>query len=112
MAEIILANRDAGFFDIGQKTRIKVETFGFAKIRAIDGMVIDMSPDAIIDKKPGQVYLARIELMPQYLTVRGRYAPLQPGMTFMTDIQTGEHRLLEYGLGPMLRYRDESLRKR
>ena len=34
------------------------------------------------------------------------------GMTVTVDIRTGERRLLEYVLGPMLWYRDESLRER
>ena len=112
VAEVKLANRDAGFVDIGQKTRIKVETFEFTKFGAIDGTVIDVSPDAVVDEKLGPVYLAKVELAQQHLTVRGREAPLQPGMTVTADIQTGERRLLEYVLGPMLRYRDESLRER
>ena len=112
VAEVKLANRDAGFVDIGQKTRIKVETFEFTKFGAIEGTVIDVSPDAVVDEKLGPVYLAKIELAQQFLTVRGREAPLQPGMTVTADIQTGERRLLEYVLGPMLRYRDESLRER
>ncbi|WP_022730145.1 HlyD family type I secretion periplasmic adaptor subunit [Thalassospira lucentensis] len=112
VAEVKLANRDAGFVDIGQKTRIKVETFEFTKFGAIDGTVIDVSPDAVVDEKLGPVYLAKVELAQQYLTVRGREAPLQPGMTVTADIRTGERRLLEYVLGPMLRYRDESLRER
>lgn len=82
------------------------------KFGAIDGTVIDVSPDAIVDEKLGPVYLVKVELAQQYLTVRGREAPLQPGMTVTADIQTGDRRLLEYVLGPMLRYRDESLRER
>ena len=62
VAEVKLANRNPGFVDIGQKTRIKVETFEFTKFGAIEGTVIDMSPDAVVDEKLGPVYLAKIEL--------------------------------------------------
>ncbi|MDP2698054.1 HlyD family secretion protein [Thalassospira sp.] len=73
VAEVKQADRDAGFVDIGQKARIKVEAFEFTKFGAIDGTVIDVSPDAILDEKPGPVYLAKVGLAQQYNGARTAY---------------------------------------
>jgi len=78
----------------------------------MNGRVFDVSTECVVDEKRGPGDFAKVERAQQYLTGRGREAPLQPGMTVTADIRTGERRLLEYVLGPMLRYRDESLRER
>ena len=37
---------------------------------------------------------------------------LSPGMAVTVDIKTGQRRVIEYFLGPLLQYQDESLRER
>ncbi len=46
------------------------------------------------------------------VTVLGMSMRTEQDQTVTADIQAGERRLLEYVLGPMLRYRDESLGER
>ncbi|RZL86426.1 MAG: HlyD family efflux transporter periplasmic adaptor subunit [Variovorax sp.] len=44
--------------------------------------------------------------------VNGRHGLIAAGMSVSADIRTGERRVIEYLLSPMLRYRDEALRER
>ena len=63
---------------------------------------------------PPQPYAARIRLDPDSIARfrDGDHRPLAPGMAVTVDIKTGERRLIEYLLAPVLKYRQESLRER
>ncbi len=52
-AEAILENKDIGFVNAGQSAAIKVETFNYTKYGLLDGMVKNISLDAISDEKRG-----------------------------------------------------------
>ena len=57
-------------------------------------------------------YTARIEIEREHLTVDGRDVRLVPGMSVTADLLTGERRVLEYVLQPVLRYASEGLLER
>jgi hemolysin D len=44
--------------------------------------------------------------------VDGRTVRVSPGMAVIVEVKTGTRRLIEFFLGPLLRYADESLRER
>jgi hemolysin D len=46
------------------------------------------------------------------IAVVGREVRLTPGMEVRAEIKTGERRLIEYFLAPLLRHGKESLRER
>ena len=46
-AEVMVANKDIGFIHVGQKVRIKLETFNFTRYGTIDGEVTWVSADAL-----------------------------------------------------------------
>ena len=46
------------------------------------------------------------------MAVDERLVSLGPGMAVTVEIKTGQRRLIEYILSPILRYRQESLRER
>lgn len=110
--EALIANKDIGFVEVGQPAVIKLETFNFTKYGFLTGKVLSVSPDAIEDKNQGLVYAARIELDRDAMQIDGRRVPLGPGMSASVEIKTGERRLIEYVMAPLIRYRDESLKER
>ena len=57
-------------------------------------------------------YTARIEIEREHLNVDGRDVRLVPGMSVTADLLTGERRVLEYVLQPVLRYASEGVRER
>ena len=46
------------------------------------------------------------------MQVEGRMVDLAPGMAVTIEIKTGQRRIIEYLLSPLLRYKQESLRER
>lgn len=107
-------NRDVGHVKVGQRVINKVETFDFTRFGYIEGTVQWVGTDAVNDPKLGPVYPVRIQLTTAETphVVNGLHGAVTAGMTVTSDIRTGQRRLIEYFLAPMLRYRQEALRER
>lgn len=114
--EAAILNKDIGFVHEGQEARVKVDTFNFTKYGLIDAQIVSISDDAISNKEQGEhlgmVYSARVKLSQDHLLIEGREVRLSPGMSVTTEIKTGQRRLIEFFLSPLLRYQQESLRER
>ncbi len=110
--EAMVSNRDVGFVFPGQPVEIKVDTFPFTKYGTLEGEIVSVSSDAIQHEVHGAVFTARVRLASDRLRVDERIVPLSPGMTVVVEIRTGQRRLIEYFLGPLLKYAHESLRER
>ncbi|MES2191637.1 MAG: HlyD family type I secretion periplasmic adaptor subunit [Pseudomonadota bacterium] len=107
-------NRDIGHIKVGQRVINKIETFDFTRFGYIEGTVQWVGTDAINDQKLGPVYPVRIQLQTAETpnVVNGLHGAVTAGMTVTSDIRTGERRMIEYFIAPMLRYRQEALRER
>jgi hemolysin D len=46
------------------------------------------------------------------IRVNGKDVPLMPGMAVTAEIKTGERRIIEFFLAPLLKARKESIRER
>lgn len=132
--EAMVLNNDIGFVHEGDPVEVKVDTFNFTKYGLLHGKVVSVSRDAIVRDKtnaqvdaqrqsgqtgrssepPGQelLYSARVALDETRIQVENRMVDLAPGMAVTAEIKTGERRIIEYLLSPLLRYRQESLRER
>jgi hemolysin D len=136
--EAMIQNRDIGFVHEGDAVEIKIDTFNFTKYGLLHGKVLSISGDAIQQEKPatqtgsrdtggrgdasairpeepadqGLAYSARIALDAMRMDVEGRMVDLAPGMAVTVEIKTGQRRIIEYLLSPLLRYKQESLRER
>jgi hemolysin D len=134
-AEAMISNRDIGFVRPGQEAEIKVDTFNFTRYGLLHGNVVSVSQDAITRDKPqdkadagkqaqaslpdssepqGQefVYSTRVSLDRTHMQVEGKLVSLTPGMAVTVEIKTGQRRVIEYVLSPLLRYKQSSLRER
>lgn len=107
-----LENKDVGFVGVGQKAMVKIDAFPFTRYGMIDGQVVGLSDDAVADEQRGMVFKMRVRLERADIQVNEKLVPLSPGMTVIVESKTGERRLIEYVLSPLLRYRDESVRER
>jgi len=133
-AEAMVPNRDIGFVVPGQSAEIKIDTFNFTKYGLLHGEVVTVSQDAITRDRPanpndasksraalsdtsepqGQelVYAARVSLDRTAMQVEDKIVSLAPGMAVTVEIKTGQRRVIEYLLSPLLRYRHEAIRER
>lgn len=110
--EAKVQNKDIGFVHEGQEAIVKIDAFPFTKYGVIDARVLSVSNDAIEDEKMGWVFGARLAMSSSTLPVNGRDVKLSPGMSVMIEVKTGERRLIEYFLSPVLRGANESVRER
>ena len=73
---------------------------------------MNISPDAVEDEKMGTVYKLKISLEKQQMIVNGQNVNIVPGMTVSAEIKTGERRIIEFFLEPVIKYVDEGLKLR
>lgn len=133
-AEVMVPNRDIGFVMPGQSAEVKIDTFNFTKYGMLHGEVMTVSQDAIVHEKPadrtaagsapgalsdtsepqGQelVYSTRVSLDRTNMQVDDSIVQLAPGMAVTAEIKTGQRRVIEYILSPLLRYRHDAARER
>lgn len=124
--EAQVENKDVGFVHEGLAVEIKVETFPFTLYGTIPGRVLTVSDDAVPlekDKDPspgngkeqppsGLVFATRVSLDRSTIQVERKQVHLSPGMAVTVEIKTGQRRVLEYMLSPLLKSVQESIRER
>jgi hemolysin D len=110
--EAQVENKDVGFVKAGQVVEIKVETFIFTLYGTIPGKVLSISDDAVPIEKVGLVYPTRVSMDRATIQVEGKQVHLSPGMAVTVEIKTGQRRVIEYLLSPLLKSMKESLRER
>jgi len=131
--EAMVSNRDIGFVHVGEPAEVKIDTFNFTRYGLLHGEVVNLSEDAIARDKPsdkndanggsglsdssepkGQelVYAARISLERTTMQIDDKTVNLGPGMAVTVEIKTGQRRVIEYLLSPLLRATQSALRER
>jgi len=112
VVEAWVENKDVGFVQEDQRAEVKVEAFPFTRYGTVGGTINSLSKDAVPLKDVGLVYTARVALEKTAMAVGERLVSLSPGMNVTVEIKTGQRRLLEYFLSPLLRGLGESVRER
>jgi hemolysin D len=110
--EAFMENKDIGFVQEGQSAEVKIDAFEYTKYGTIKGKVTHVSRDAINDEKKGLIYSTRIVLDRSTIFVEGKEMPLSAGMSVNVEIKTGDRRVIEYVLSPLMRHKRESLNER
>ena len=110
--EAFIENKDIGFIRPDQDAEIKVEAFQYTRYGTLHANVISVSHDAINDEKHGLIYSTRVRLDRSHIRVDGADVTLSPGMAVSVEIKTGQRRVIEYFLSPLLQHGNESLRER
>lgn len=118
VAEVWLANQDAGFVSGGQSAKLKVATFPFQKYGMLEARVLRISADS--SERPGEAakaaggyaYRAHLEPLAQELRLGEARHALLPGMQLTAEIKLGERTVLEYLLSPIRKVAAEAGRER
>jgi hemolysin D len=111
-AEVAMENKDVGFVRPGQLAEIKLETFPFTRYGTVNANVKHVSADAVTDDKRGAFFPATLVLQTSEIDVDGRRVRLSPGMNLTAEIKTGQRRVIEFLLSPVVKAGRESLRER
>ncbi len=133
--EVYLENKDIGFVRAGQPASIKVEAFPFTRYGILDATVVRVATDAIPEPearqneadpaRPAQgkpqagaervrslVFPVVLSTVATHVAADGRQAPLSPGMAVTAEIKTGQRRILEYILSPVVEMVQQAGRER
>lgn len=103
LLEVKVLNRDIGFIRQGMKAKVKMATFPFQEFGTINGEVVQVSPNAIVDKDLGLVFPTRIKLSKHEIQVRGKDVELTPGMSATGEIVTRKKSILTFLIEPVTR---------
>jgi hemolysin D len=134
--EAMLPNREVGFVRVGQETEVKVDAFTYTRYGLLPGRVEGVSRDALRGDKDQSgapprasetaesatsnaaanqatsAYVARISLRDTTVDTEQGRKTLEPGMAVTAEIKTGQRRMIEFLLSPLLRYSHEALKER
>jgi hemolysin D len=132
--EATVSNKDIGFVHDGQDAAIKVDTFNFTRYGLLQGKVLTVSQDAIVQDKAqsaqnkqqqtgaesetsepkGQelIYMARVSLDQTQMQIDDRMVSLSPGMAVTVEIKTGSRRVISYLLSPIKKHASQAMRER
>ena len=112
-ALVQVANLDIGFVNPGQTTEIKLETFPYTVYGTVPAKVTVLGGDAVTDEKTGvSTYPATLTLERRHMQVDGKAVAISPGMNVTAEIKTGQRRIIEFLLSPIVKAGKESFRER
>ena len=110
--EAKVATRDVGHLRPGQRVKVKVTTYDFARYGAAMGTLERVSASNFVDEKGQPYFKAAVKLDNDYVgTDPGRF-PITPGMTVNAEIITGDKTLLQYMLKPIFTQMQQSFHER
>lgn len=106
--EVKILNRDIGFVRAGQRAKVKLATFPYQEFGIVEGEVIKVSPNAIVEKDQngqslGPVFPTRIKLNRTKIKVQGKDVDLTPGMAGSGEIVTRQKSILTFLIEPVTR---------
>lgn len=110
--EAFVEGKDIGFIAEGQRASVKIEAFDYTKYGTVPAKIIHVSKDAIVDEKKGLQYSTKVLLDRANININGKSTPLLPGMATTVEIKTGDRRIIEYVLSPLVRHQREALSER
>jgi len=93
----------------GLQAVVKVSAYDFSIHGGLDAVLVDISPDTLLDEEGEPYYRVRLSTNETNL---GEDRPIIPGMTATVDIITGEKTVLQYLLKPIIKARENALNER
>lgn len=92
---------DIGMVHPGQKARIQLMSSTARGFQPLDGEVIEVSPDSVLDEQKVPYYRVRIRPASDAFERGAVRYPLLPGVPVSVAVLTGERSLFDYLAGPL-----------
>ena len=110
--QAFVENKDIGFVREGQHVEVKIDAFEYTKFGTVPGVVSYVAHDAQDDRKRGLIYEIKVLLDKASMNVDGKDVNLGPGMSVDVEVKTGDRRVIEYLLSPLIQHQHEALHER
>lgn len=111
IAEIKLPRKEVGFVEVGQFTKIKVDTYNFTQYGVIEGQISSISRTSF-KEEDAEFFIVQISLAKDYVERSGTQYKISPHMELTADIQTGTRRIIDYALKPIMAAMEDSFDER
>jgi len=115
LVEVKIDPKDIAFISPELKAVVKLTAYDFSIYGALEGRIIEISADSIIDKESkDQKYYYKVVIRTDknYLERNGKKLPIIPGMVASVDIITGNKTVMDFILKPILKTKQNSLHER
>jgi membrane fusion protein, adhesin transport system len=118
IAEAQVSPRDIAFIRVGQSASVKFDTYDSGIYGSGIGKVSYVSPDTLVEQRSdgGTNSYYRINLEVDIKTMRPKHSGekilIQPGMTLVAEIKTGENTVMGFLTKPILKTVSESMGER
>ncbi len=112
LIEASLPPQDVGFVQVGQTAQIRLASADATRLGKLNGKVIHISPDSIVNEEGVAFYKVRIETEKSFFERNGLKYFLSPGVQVSAGIVTGERTVFEYLFEPFLGGMEKALRER
>ncbi|HEX8641850.1 MAG TPA: HlyD family type I secretion periplasmic adaptor subunit [Allosphingosinicella sp.] len=113
LVEAQVRPEDIAFVSLNQQAKVAITAYDRAVYGTLDGRVVAISPDAILQEQTGQTYyLIRVRTTSNTLRdPRGRPMPIGPGMVAEVDVVGDTRTVLQYILSPITKLGETALRE-
>jgi len=108
LVEAHVPNKDIAFIEKGLPAKLKFDAFPFQDYGIVDGAVIEVSPDAQIDKDLGSFYKVMIAPLQTEIKAKGKSVPLRPGLALTAEIITEHKSILSLILEPFRKLKGDA----
>lgn len=112
LLEVKVLNRDIGFISAGMRAKVKLATFPFQEFGIIEGEVLQVNPNATLDRDLGLVFKAKVKLSKNTVLVHDKPVELAPGMAATAEVVTRQRSVLTFLLEPITRRFSEAFTTR
>jgi adhesin transport system membrane fusion protein len=113
LIEARIRPQDVGSVRIGQEARIGITAFDPSVFGRLNGRVVSLSPDAVLDQQTGETYyqvLIRTDRRP-LRSASGGALQIAPGMVADVSLRGDDRTILQYLLTPITRLGESAMRE-
>lgn len=113
LVEAYVSPQDIAFMHAGQKVKVKITAYDFARYGSLDGEIIHIGANTVSrsENHDEEVYVIAIETSRNILGPKGAAVEIIPGMITEVDILSGRKTILEYLIQPVLKIKENALRE-
>ena len=113
LVEARVLPNDIAFVHIGQNARVAITAYDRAVYGVLEGRVVTISPDAVLDERTGETfYTVRVRTDQNMLRdAGGRALPIGAGMVAEVDLLGEKRTILQYILSPITRLSETAFRE-
>jgi membrane fusion protein, adhesin transport system len=110
--EAKLPTQDIGYIHPGQKAVMKLTSADARRFGNLNGKVIHIGPDTLINERGVPYYKVRIAPETDFFQHRDNRYELYPGMILSVSIHTGQRTVFEYLVSPWVSSMDSAMTER